>query len=138
MPSKKTITVEQFLADYHPNVQELANLVREVVQQALPDAREAVYPGWRVIGYRVPKSGGKKDVYVGYVAPLDTQVSLGFEWGILMDDPAKMLEGQGRQVRYITLRTPPDIDRLAPLIQEAARVARLSAAEKAARLEQGT
>ncbi len=139
MPPKKTISVEQFLADYHPNVQELANLLRAVMQQALPEAHEAAYPGWRLIGYRVPKtSGSKKDVYIGYIAPLETHVSLGFEWGILMDDPHNILEGQGKQVRYITIRTPQDIDpaRLMSLIQEAARVAQFSPVEKATRIEQ--
>lgn len=144
MPPKKSISVAQFLADYHPNVQELANLLRAVMQQALPDAREAAYLGWRLIGYRVPKtsgskSAGKKDVYVGYIAPLESHVSLGFEWGILMDDPDKILEGQGKQVRYITIRTPQAIDpaRLIPLIQEAARVAQFSPLEKATHMEQG-
>lgn len=139
MPPRKSIPVEQFLADYHPNIQELANLLREVMKQALPDVREAAYPGWRLIGYRVPKSARQKDVYVGYIAPLATHVSLGFEWGILMDDPAQILEGQGKQVRYLTIRNPQDIDpaRLTPLIQEAARVARFSATEKAAHREQG-
>lgn len=137
MPTRKPISVAQFLADYHPNIQELANLLRELMQHALPDMREAAYPGWRLIGYRVPKPGSKKDVYVGYIAPLETHVSLGFEWGILMDDPTHSLEGQGKQVRYITIRTPQDIDRnrLTPYIQEAARVAQLSRAEKVTRME---
>ncbi|MBI5928940.1 MAG: DUF1801 domain-containing protein [Chloroflexi bacterium] len=139
MPSKKSPppSIEQFLGDYHPNIQELANVLRGLIKQAMPEIREAVYPGWRLIGYRVLLAGlGKKDVYVGYVAPLDTHVSLGFEWGVLMNDPEKILEGQGKQVRFVTIRALNDInyEKFMNLIIEGVRVARLSGAEKAQKL----
>ena len=55
-----------------------------------------------------------------------------------MDDPQGFLEGDGKQVRYITVLSTVDFKRLgmSQLLVEAARVALLSKEEKAAlRLE---
>ena len=47
------MTPEQFLADYPPEIQEMADGLRAMVKQAVPDIEEKVYRGWRLIGYRV-------------------------------------------------------------------------------------
>ena len=45
---------EQFVAVYSEPLQLLAHAMREVVKTALPDVQETVYPGRKLIGYRVP------------------------------------------------------------------------------------
>ena len=54
-------------------------------------------------------------------------VHLGFEHGILMDDPDRHLLGSGNRVRWLTFTDVRAVDRaiVAPLIVEAARVASL-------------
>jgi hypothetical protein len=129
------IPVEAFLADYPEPIRRIAARLREVVRDALPDAVERVRPGWRLIGYDVPV--GRRWRYAAYIAPEPIHVHLGFEHGILMDDPDDRLEGAGitRQVRWLTFRPgdPVDAAELQPLIREAARVAGLSRAERVAR-----
>jgi hypothetical protein len=58
-------------------------------------------------------------------APFADRVILGFEYGVLMDDAAGLLEGDGKQVRYVTLRRQTDLrpGELSALIAEAAMVA---------------
>lgn len=111
-------------------MQALAKELRELVRQTLPGVTEAVYPGWKLIGYRMPQTRGS--VYVGFVAPLADRVVLGFEWGVLMPDPKGLLTGDGRQVRQIVIRRMQDIHPapFATLIKEAARVAALPKPEK--------
>ena len=100
----------------------------------MPEAIEAVRPGWHLIGYDVPN--GKRTAYFAYVAPEPTHVHLGFEHGVLMADPDRRLQGAGvtRQVRWLTFRGPEDIDEaaIAPLIHEAVRVARMGRAGRLA------
>lgn len=125
MPSTRqrdTITPEVFLASYSSDVQAIANALRQLVKGTVPDVQERVALGWQLIGYRVPD--GPRNRYFCFVAPLAQEVRLGFEYGVLLDDQAQ-LEGEGSQVRYISVRSLDTIDptRLSPLIAEAAMVA---------------
>jgi len=121
--SKSPPSVERFLEDYPAALHETVHRLRRVVKQAVPDAVEAVVPGWKLIGYRVPQ--GKKTLYFGFIAPQPGQVRLGFEYGVLMQDPAGLLTGSGTQVRQVDVRPGdalPESD-LQPLIREAAQIA---------------
>ena len=63
-------------------------------------------------------------------------VHLGFEQGVLMDDPGGLLEGRGitKQVRWVNLAPNAMVeeDDLAGLLHEAARVASMSRSERVA------
>ena len=121
--AKERPTPEQFLAVFPPDARELANQLRELIKQTIPNIIEAVYPGWKLIGYR--EQDGKRSRYFCFVAPFEGRVMLGFEYGVLMADAAGLLEGDGKQVRYVTLRNDADLrpHELSALIAEAAMVA---------------
>jgi hypothetical protein len=128
MPPKRTIettrpTPEQFLAAFPPKIRAIANQLRSLVEATLPNVIEAVYPGWKLIGYRIKAEG--KSHYLGFIAPLADHVGLGFEHGVLLSDPDGLLEGDGKQVRQVVIRHARDIKAaaLAALITEAAQVA---------------
>jgi hypothetical protein len=127
------IPPEAFLEDFPPPIRAIAERLRAVVRSALPDAIERVRPGWHLIGYDVPN--GRRTAYACYIAPEPGHVHLGFEHGVAMRDPDGRLQGAGvtRQVRWVTLRPGDRVDAtiLGPLIVEAARVARLTRAERA-------
>jgi hypothetical protein len=132
----ETIPPDAFLAAFDDEIRALAEGLRAVVRRAVPDAVERVRPGWRLIGYDVPAAGRKK-VYFAYVAPEPIHVHLGFEHGVLMADPERMLEGAHlnlRQVRYVTYRPGDEVPEpaLERLTVEAARVASLSREERLA------
>lgn len=125
MPSTRRpepVTPGVFLARYSPNMQTIANALRELVKATVPGVQERVALGWQLIGYRVPD--GSRSRYFCFVAPLAHEVRLGFAYGVLLSDQAQ-LEGDGRQVRYVSVRSLAEIDgaRLGPLIAEAAMVA---------------
>jgi hypothetical protein len=114
---------EQFLATFPAGIQALAGHLRALIRQTIPNVAEAVYPGWRLIGYRVPD--GRRSWYFCYIAPFEERVTLGFEYGVLLSNDVGLLEGAGTQVRYVTIREPDDIreQELTALIAEAAAVA---------------
>lgn len=114
---------DEFLASFPPQIQALAKQLRTLVKHVVPNSIERVYPGWRLIGYRAVN--GRKTHYFCFIAPLSDHVRLGFEYGIELSDNRDILEGDGTQVRYVSIRQPDDIDaeRLAALISEAAFVA---------------
>jgi hypothetical protein len=114
---------EEFLSTFPPEIQELANELRSLVKETIPNVKEAVYTGWKLIGYRVKK--GRRDAYFCFIAPFPNRIMLGFEYGIQLFDPNLQLEGDGTQVRYLTVREKEDIDpeSFRAFIAEAAQIA---------------
>jgi hypothetical protein len=69
------------------------------------------------------------------VAPEPEHVHIGFQHGILMDDPERRLLGSHlhlRKVRFLTLHSLDDVDAPAftAFVREAARLARLTRGER--------
>jgi hypothetical protein len=126
---------EFFLESYPAPMRAIANRLREIVRRAIPDVIEAVRPGWHLIGYDLPVDGRRR--YFAYVAPEVEHVHLGFEHGVLMDDPDGLFQGVGitKQVRWLTFRPRDPVDDLLlmGLVREGARVAGLSRSERLAR-----
>jgi hypothetical protein len=116
-------TPEQFLVTFSADIQTLAGHLRALIKRTVPNADEAVYTGWRLIGYRV--RDGRRSHYFCYIAPFADRVTLGFEYGVLLSNDAGLLEGTGTQVRYVTIRELEDLreQELTALIAEAAVVA---------------
>ena len=121
MPAKPS--PEEFLSTFPPEMQTLANDLRALVKETVPNVKEAVYTGWKLIGYRVKKS--KSDAYFCFIAPFPNRILLGFEYGIQLFDPSLRLEGEGTQVRYLTVREKEDIEPevFRAFIAEAAQIA---------------
>lgn len=128
------IPAEAFLEPYPPAIRAGAERLRALVRRAVPDAIEAVRPGWRLIGYDVPD--GRRTRYFAYVAPEPAHVHLGFEHGALLADPEGLLQGAHlglRKVRYLTFAPDVDLpdDVLLGFIRAAADIALLPAEARA-------
>lgn len=138
MRTRPEFPPEALLADYPDSIAELAEQLRLVVRAAVPDAVEAVRPGWRVIGYNVPV--GRRTPFFAWIMVQLEHVHLGFPQGVLLADPSKLLEGAGitKRARWLTVGSgePVDTRRFGWYAGEAARVARLSSSEQGAILAQ--
>ncbi len=129
------IPPEAFLSAYTDEMRALAETLRAVVRRAAPDAIERVRSGWRLIGYDLPV--GRRTVYFAWVAPEPIHVHLGWQHGIFMADPDRMLEGAHlrlKKVRFTTFRPGDAIPEaaLVELTQEGARLAAMSREERLA------
>ena len=133
MRPMETIPPEALLDRYPAGHQAIANELRALVKRTVPEAIERVRTGWGVIGYDVPVGRGTR--LFAFVWPEFEHVHLGFQHGVLMDDPAGRLQGAGttKRVRWLTFRDlddiPPDA---ADLLREAARLALMSRPERVA------
>ncbi len=107
MPKAKsgsTTSVEDILADHTPPVRLLVERLRGIIRQTVPEATEAAHPVWHSIGYRHPRGG-----YFCGIFPFQDRVDLAFEFGVLLPDPDRLLEGDGKQVRYLRIKDENDI-----------------------------
>src|SRR5262245_3979789 len=131
----EAIPPEALLAEFPAVTQDTAHALRAIVREAVPDSWERVRVGWHLIGYDLPLR--RYGVYFAYVAPEAAHVHLGFEWGALMDDPARLLQGEGltKQVRWLTFTSPDEILRepTLALVREGARVAAMTRDQRVAR-----
>lgn len=123
---------ELLLEGYPEEMRTVAERLRVVMRRALPGVMERVRVGWRIIGYDAPV--GRRTAYFAWIMPQVEHVHLGFVYGALMDDPARLMDGAGVTVhaRWLTFLPgdPMDDDILHRLIREGARVAALSRSER--------
>jgi hypothetical protein len=100
--------VETFFKKYGPEIEELSRDSRALITGLLPDAKETVYAGWKVVWYSV--SGGMKDGIVG-IHPQKKHVNLIFLRGKELKDPDHLLEGTGRKGRHIKIMKRDEINK---------------------------
>jgi hypothetical protein len=120
---KSPPTVEAYIGTFPAPIQTITGRLRRIIRRLVPDHAEAVYPGWKLIGYRATQ--GKLNAYFGFLALFDDKVVLGFEYGTMLSDPEKKLEGKGTQVRQLTFRRSSEVKEtvIAPFVLEAAAIA---------------
>ena len=130
MPSRtprETIPVEALLADFSVGHAVIAEVLRRVVLDAVPEAVERVRPGWRLIGYDLPVK--RHGAFFAWIWPEPEHIHLGFPRGILMDDPSGWMRGEGitKAARWLTYQPGDEVDeaKATTLVLEAARVALL-------------
>jgi predicted amidohydrolase len=126
MAAPEPIPPELFLSGYPDEIRELAEQLRNVVKEAVPEALERVRAGWRIIGYDVPVDRRKR--YFAFVAPEPKHVHLGWEPGIWMTDPEGILRGAHlklKRVRFVTYEPGATVptDTLVDYTREAAALA---------------
>jgi len=126
--TSEPVPPELLLAGYPDGIRDLAERLRQLVAEAVPEAIERVRTGWRLIGYDVPV--GRKKRYFAFVAPEPEHVHLGFEYGAWMSDPGGILLGAHldlRKVRFVTYQPDDAIpaDALVRYTRQAADLAAL-------------
>src|SRR5215469_16731713 len=99
-----------FIAKFDPKMQKLIRSCRAAMRRRLPSAHELVYDNYNffVIGYSSTERAS--DAIVS-LASDKNGVTLFFLWGARLPDPAKILQGSGKQVRSIRLESAATIKR---------------------------
>jgi hypothetical protein len=103
------LPVEVFLERYPPAIRDTGLRLRELIRLAVPDAVEGVRSGWSWIGYGLPDRRAKRTF--AWIGPERKHIHLGFQNGVLLADPDRLLHGAEerlKQFRYFTFA--PDLD----------------------------
>jgi hypothetical protein len=97
------MTVEDFLKNYDPKVQEVSYRLRDIVKEVMPDVNEFLFEGWKNIGYGIGENKSGKDM-ICYIAPFKDSVNLGFYRGAILNDEKNLLRGTGKLLRHIKIK----------------------------------
>ena len=137
MAAPEPIPPDLFLSGYPQEIRDVAERLRGVVHEAVPEVIERVRTGWRLIGYDVPL--GRRTRYFAFVAPEPEHVHLGFEYGVLMADPDGLLRGAHldlRKVRFVSY-APGDAIPTEALVRYTRDAAELATVGSAGRIRSG-
>src|SRR5579863_9170731 len=93
---------EAFFAGYTPDVQAISRELRAMVRGTIPEANEILFARHNHIGYLFTESMQDR---VCYICPLKDYVRLGFDFGGQLADPERLLEGTGKRMRHVKVRT---------------------------------
>jgi hypothetical protein len=110
----------ELLSSVPADVAALVRAADDLVRRVDPAVVRVVWPHQKTIGYGVgPK---KMSEHYAYLAVHPRHVNLGCNYGAHLDDGG-LLEGTGRNMRKLTVRTVDSLEdpRLVPLLQAARR-----------------
>lgn len=102
-------------------VREIAEAARALIADVMPGVTEVAWPRQRNAGYGVgPKKMSEHFCYLGLNK---AHVNLGFFYGADLADPQGLLEGTGKALRHVKLRSLEDVaaPALRDLIQRASK-----------------
>lgn len=105
---KRAESVEAVLAKHSPEVRAVVERLRALIQTTAPQLTEQVHMGWGAILYG--STGGMANQVVA-IAPLRAHANLGLSDGVDLPDPRGLLEGTGKRIRHVKIKTPEDVDR---------------------------
>jgi hypothetical protein len=136
----ETLPAEFLLDGFPPAIRETGLALRHLVFDTVTGAAETVRPGWRWIAYSLP--AGRRVRNFAWIGPERKHIHLGFEHGILLADPDRLLHGAEerlRKFRYFTFEPEIDINEavLVDFIRRAADLAVLPPHERRAIEEAG-
>jgi hypothetical protein len=98
--------IDSFLSQYDENVIKKALALREVLLKNLPDIIEQIDLPAKMIAYCY---GQKYVDLICVLIPSKKGLKLGFNRGIELDDPDKLLEGTGKISRYVQIKSREQI-----------------------------
>ena len=122
LPKAAQGTFEELLADVEPGLAAIARRLRAMIRAVDARAVETVRLGDNAATYGV---GPKKmtDGYA-YIMPMRAYINLGFYQGAVLADPERLLEGTGKGLRHVKIRSLAEADRASVRALVAAALAR--------------
>ena len=112
---------EAIIANYSPDIQKLARLSRDLIFAVLPETVEVVWEKQKTVGYG---TGAKKmSEQFSWLAPASKHVTFGFYYGAELPDPEGLLEGTGKLLRHVKIKSEQDLAKpaLRELLERAIR-----------------
>jgi hypothetical protein len=98
-----------FLRPFPPKVQELVLWLRDFVWDLYPESNELIYDNYNALAFGWSLSDKLGDSFCSVAVYGAGTVHFGFYWGSKIDDPEKILLGNGKQYRYLVIKEKEDL-----------------------------
>jgi len=109
LPKAAQATFDELLADVEPGLAAIARRLRAIIRAVDAETVETVRLGDNAATYGV----GPKKMTDGcaYIMPKHGYINLGFYQGALLADPKRLLEGTGKGLRHVKIRSLAEANR---------------------------
>lgn len=94
--------VEDFIAKFEPEMQKRIRAARAALRKRLPTATELIYDNYNFFVMGFSPTERPSDTICSLAADAKG-ISLCFLWGATLPDPNHLLQGSGKQTRFIRL-----------------------------------
>lgn len=121
----------RFLKPYDREIRDLALELRALVLEEMAPCYENIYDAYSAVAIGYGTSDRLSDG-IFHIAVYANHVNLGFNDGASLDDPRGILQGSGKLIRHITIKTAEDLER--PELRAYIRRARKKAIDDARKL----
>ena len=100
-------TFDDILATAKPPLRSVCKALRSLIASSDNRFVEVVWPRQKIASFGVgPK---KKTEHYAYIGVQGSHVNLGFNHGTSLPDPAGILEGTGKELRHLKLRSVSEV-----------------------------
>jgi len=108
--------VEKLIERSPTQIRDIMAALRAVAKANMPAANEFVYHD--AINYKLTESPG---TWICYIAAQKSYTRLGFYFGVNLSDPKELLEGAGKRMRHVKVRSVEEActNEMAELIRQA-------------------
>ncbi len=107
MPTKESkADFVKLLTRYSPDIRATSEKLRVLVLKIFPDAIEKTYWGWSNTWYGF---SDKSNDMVFTINPIKSYVQLYFVRGTELSDPDGLLEGTGKKLRHVNIRSAQEM-----------------------------
>ena len=102
-------TIDDVLGNVDESLTQIVQRLRQLIIDVNPDTTEQPRPGDRALSY----GAGPRKMLDGYayIMPQKSYVNLGFYRGAHLPDLMRLLEGTGKELRHVKIRSLTDADR---------------------------
>jgi hypothetical protein len=107
MPKEEVKDLIKFMLPYPDAVKAAALWLREFVWDLYPETNELIYDNYNAVAFGWSPTDKAGDVFCS-IAVASDHVNFGFNRGVDIADPGKILLGNGSQYRYIQVRGRDD------------------------------
>src|SRR2546423_11590953 len=121
----------KFLKPYDAEIRNLAVKLRALVLEEMAPCYENIYDAYSAVAIGYGTSDRLRDG-IFHIAVYSKHVNLGFNEGATLEDPKGILEGNGNQIRHISIKSIEDIKR--PVLRAYIRRAKKKACADARKL----
>jgi len=110
MPYPPPAELKKFLKPFDRETQQLALALRALVLEEMAPCYENIYDAYSAVAIGYGTSDRLGDG-IFHIAVYSQHVNLGFNDGATLADPKGILQGNGRRIRHISIKTAEDIKR---------------------------
>jgi len=109
MSKEQTKDLLKFLKPFPPQTRDIALWLREFVWDLYPTTNELIYDNYNALAFGWSPTDRVGHTFCNVAIGRSTKnILFGFYWGSEIDDPKKLLIGNGNQFRYILVSNKTD------------------------------